>query len=426
MRYAHITGWGKYVPQRVLTNDELAQMVETSDGWIRDRTGIAERRIAGPNDTTASMGLAAAIEALDVAGVSGSQLDLIIVATTTPEHLFPATACLVQDALGATRAGAFDLSAACSGFVYGLSMGADAIKAGSANTVLVIGSETLSRIVNWKDRNTCVLFGDGAGAVVLQSSDQPGGVLSTLLRADGSGGDLLIVPAGGSKQPLTPEALERNLHTIQMNGREVFRFAARVMDRATREVIYKAGWTTDQVDIFVPHQANLRIIELAAKSLGVPLDKFYCNIARYGNTSAASIPIALAEAAGSGVLRPKDRVVMVGFGAGLTWAAAAMEWSEPRPARRSQKTIHRLGYGVAGVRSRALRLFRRVEDRIFGTLDSTFYPPPRELPGKNGSEPVKVAHDRESTPTSVSAQETATRNGLAPVETGPDANSNDG
>lgn len=421
MRYAHITGWGKYVPQRVLTNDDLAQMVETSDGWIRDRTGIAERHIAGPNDTTASMGLAAAIEALDVAGVSGSQLDLIIVATATPEHIFPSTACLIQDALGAARAGAFDLSAACAGFVYGLSMAADAIKAGSANTVLVIGSETLSRIVNWKDRNTCVLFGDGAGAVVLQSSDQPGGILSTLLRADGSGGELLIVPAGGSKQPLTPEALACNLHTIHMNGREVFRFATRVMERATREVIYKAGWTTDQVDLFVPHQANLRIIELAAKSLGVPLDKFYCNIARYGNTSAASIPIALAEAAGSGLLRPRDRVVMVGFGGGLTWAAAAMEWSEPRPARRSQKTIHRIGYGVAGLRSRALRLFRRVEDRIFGTLDAALYPPARELPGRNGSEPDKIPHSRETTPTSATSTETASANGTTQTKTAADA-----
>jgi 3-oxoacyl-[acyl-carrier-protein] synthase-3 len=417
MRYAHITGWGKYVPQRVVTNDELAQTVETSDGWIRDRTGIAERRIAGPSETTASMAIAAAIGALDVAGASGSQLDLIIVATTTPEHLFPSTACLVQDALGAARAGAFDLSAACSGFVYGLSLGADAIKAGSANTVLVIGSETLSRIVNWKDRNTCVLFGDGAGAVLLQGSDQPGGILSTLLRADGSGGELLIIPAGGSRQPVTPEAIAQNLHTIQMNGREVFRFASRVMDRATREIIYKAGWTTDQVDLFVPHQANLRIIEMAARSLGVPLDKFYCNIARYGNTSAASIPIALTEAAESGLLRPKDRVVMVGFGAGLTWAAAALEWGEPHPASRSQKTLSRLGYGVASVRSRARRLFRRVEDRLFGTLDPTLHPSParepaRELPGRNGNEPGRRGDGkREPTPASDPKPESVTANG---------------
>lgn len=383
MRYAHITGWGKYVPQRVMTNDELAQLVETSDGWIRDRTGIAERRIAGPAETTASMATAAAMAALDVAGLNGSQLDLIIVATSTPEHLFPATACLVQDALGAERAGAFDLSAACSGFVYALGQGTDAIKAGSAETVLVVGAETLSRIVNWKDRNTCVLFGDGAGAVVLQASDQPGGVLSVLLRADGSGSELLTVPAGGSKLPLTPEAIAQNMHTIQMNGREVFRFAARVMDRATREVVHKTGWTADQVDLFVPHQANIRIIESAAKSLGVPLSKFYCNIARYGNTSAASIPIALTEAVESGALHPKDRVVMVGFGAGLTWAAAAVQWSEPRPARRSQRTISRLGYGMAGVRSRAKRLLRRVEDRIFGTLDPTLQPPPlREQPSR--------------------------------------------
>lgn len=386
MKYAHITGWGKYAPQRIMTNEDVAQLVETSDGWIRERTGIAERRIAGPTETTASMSIAAAIEALDVAGVNSSQVDMIIVATSTPEHSFPSTACIVQDALGADRAGAFDLSAACSGFVYALSVGADAVKAGSANTALVIGAETMSRVVNWKDRNTCVLFGDGAGAVVLQSSDQPGGVLSTLLRADGSGADLLIVPAGGSKMPITPDVTARNQHTIQMNGREVFRFAARVMDRASREVMHKAGWTSDQVDIVVPHQANMRIIESASKSLGIPLDKFYCNIEHYGNTSAASIPIALTEAAEAGRLRAKDRVVMVGFGAGLTWAAAAVQWSEPHPASRSQKTLSRLGYGVAGVRSRTKRLFRRVEDRIFGTLDPTLRPPaPRELPSKTGA-----------------------------------------
>jgi len=386
MKYAHITGWGKFVPQRVLTNDDLARMVETSDGWIRERTGIAERRIAGPNETTASMAIAAAIEALDVAGISGSQVDLIIVATTTPEYAFPATACLVQDALGATHAGAFDLSAACSGFVYGLSVGADAIRAGSANTVLVIGSETLSRIINWKDRNTCVLFGDGAGAVVLQASDQPGGVLSTLLRADGSGSELLIIPAGGSRHPITPQALEQNLHTIHMNGREVFRFASRVMERATREVLHKAGWTPEQVDLFVPHQANRRIIEMAAKSLGVSLDKFYCNIAHYGNTSAASIPIALAEAAASGRLRPKDRVVVVGFGAGLTWAAAALEWSEPKPSARSRRTLSRLGYGLANVRSRARRLLRRLEDRLFGVPEPSWTPPSSSgNPPQNGT-----------------------------------------
>jgi 3-oxoacyl-[acyl-carrier-protein] synthase-3 len=381
MKYAHITGWGKYVPQRVMTNDDLAQLVETSDGWIRDRTGIAQRHIAGATDTTASMSIAAAINALDIAGISGNQLDLIIVATSTPEYVFPSTACIVEDALGAERAGAFDLSAACSGFVYGLGIASDAIKAGSAKNVLVIGAETLSRIVNWKDRSTCVLFGDGAGAVVLQASDQPGGVLHTLLRSDGSGGEMLIVPAGGSKLPVTHEAIDHSLNTIQMNGQEVYRFAARVMDRAAREVMHKAGWSTDQVDVFVPHQANMRIIQSASKSLGIPLDKFYCNIEHYGNTSAASIPIALTEAAESGRLRPDHRVVMVGFGAGLTWAASAVQWSQPRPSSRSHRTLNRVGYGIASVRSRAKRILRRVEDRVFGTLDPAPRPP---TPGREG------------------------------------------
>ncbi len=388
MAYAHITGWGKFVPQRVLTNDELSKMVDTSDAWIRERTGIGQRHIASVNDTTASMSINAAIAALDVAGLSGAEIDLVIVATSTPEHLFPSTASIVQDALGATHAGAFDLSAACSGFVYALSIAADTIRAGSARAVLVIGAETLSRVVNWKDRNTCVLFGDGAGAVVLQASDQPGGVLSTLLRSDGSGSELLIMQAGGSKMPITAAVLAQDLQCIQMNGREVFRFATRAMDRGLREVMHKAGWTADQVDLFVPHQANIRIIEAAAKSLGVPMDKFYCNVEHYGNTSAASIPIALTEAAEAGRLRPNDRVAMVGFGAGLTWAAAAVQWSQPRPPRRSKKTINRISFGLAGVRSRARRIFRKVEDRIFGPADPVkpmIRPPAPAKPYKNGN-----------------------------------------
>ncbi|MFN3705626.1 MAG: beta-ketoacyl-ACP synthase III, partial [Thermoflexales bacterium] len=308
----------------------------------------------------------------------------------TPDHIFPATACLVQDALGAAHAGAFDLSAACSGFVYALSVAADRIRAGSANTALVIGAETLSRIINWNDRSTCVLFGDGAGAVVLQGSDQPGGVLSTLLRADGSGSDLLIVPAGGCKLPLTLEVLTRQLHTLHMNGREVYRFASRVLDRAAREVMHKAGWTSDQVDLFVPHQANLRIIESAARALNIPMEKVFCNIEHYGNTSAASIPIALAEAAESGRLRVRDRVIIVGFGAGLTWAAAAIEWSEPQAVSRSRRVLRRMSYSLAGVRSRARRLLRRLEDRLFGSGD----PPPTTLIPKNGA----AQGERYSTP----------------------------
>jgi 3-oxoacyl-[acyl-carrier-protein] synthase III len=321
MRYAHIVGWGKYLPSRVMTNDDIAKTVDTTDAWIRERTGIGERRIAAENESTAVLATYAAQAALDVAGVSAGQIDLIIVATATPENFFPATACAVQDALGADKAGAFDVSAACSGFVYALSMAADAIKAGSANYVLVIGAETLSRIVDWTDRNTCVLFGDGAGAVVLQASDQPGGVLSTILRSDGSGGDFLYVSANGngpknaivnSQSPIVES------HFVKMNGREVYKFATRVVDKTLREVMHKVGWVAAQVDIVIPHQANIRILESAMKSLGVPMEKTIVNLDRYGNTSAASIPIALAEAAETGRLRPHDKILTIGFGGGLT------------------------------------------------------------------------------------------------------------
>lgn len=385
MKYAHIVGWGKAVPKRVMTNHDLRALVDTSDEWIRDRTGIGARRVAGDDETTASLAIEAGMQALDVAGINPSQLDLIIVATATPDHAFPSTACLVQDALGADKAGAYDLSAACSGFVYALNTAADAVKAGSASIVLVIGSETLSRVVNWKDRNTCVLFGDGAGAVVVQASDQPGGVLASVLRSDGSGSELLIIPAGGSAQPITADVLEKNQHTIHMNGREVYKFATRVIDRTTRDVMHKAGWTAEQVDLLVPHQANIRIIEAASKSLGIPMEKVFTNIEHYGNTSAASIPIAIAEAAEQGRLRHNDKVVLIGFGAGLTWAAAAVTWGQPKPVSRQQRTLQRLRYGVAGIRSRVVRGVRKAEDRMFGTVDPTLKPPTKDKSPVNGN-----------------------------------------
>jgi 3-oxoacyl-[acyl-carrier-protein] synthase III len=396
MKYAHIVGWGKSVPKRVMTNNDLRAFVDTSDEWIRDRTGIGARRVAGEGETTSTLSIDAAMAALDVAGVSPAQLDLIIVATATPDYAFPSTACIVQDALGADRAGAYDLSAACSGFVYALNTAADAIKAGSANIVLVVGAETLSRVVNWKDRNTCVLFGDGAGAVVLQGSDQPGGVLASILRSDGSGGELLMIRAGGSAQPITAEAIARNEHTIQMNGREVFKFATRVVDRTVREVMNKAGWTPEQVDLFVPHQANMRIIESAVKSLGIPMEKVFTNLEHYGNTSAASIPIAIAEAAEKGRLRPNDRVVMVGFGAGLTWAAAAVTWGQPKLVSRQQRTMQRLRYGVAGIRSRVVRGVRRAEDRLFGTVDPTLKPAVKDKPAATSNGASAPEKERET------------------------------
>ncbi|GBD09248.1 3-oxoacyl-[acyl-carrier-protein] synthase 3 [Candidatus Thermoflexus japonica] len=363
-RYAHIVGWGMAVPQRVVTNHEIAQFVDTSDEWIVTRTGIRERRVAGPQESTATLSIAAAEEALAVAGIAPREVDLILVATVTPEHLFPSTACLVQDALGAPRAGAFDLLAGCSGFIYGLHMAAAAIRAGTHNVALVIGAETLSRIVNWRDRNTCVLFGDGAGAVVLRGSDVPGGVLASLIRADGSGGELLILPAGGSRLPISEAVVRDGCHFVRMNGREVFRFATRVMEKATREVVAQAGLRLEDVDLIIPHQANIRIIEAAAKGLGLPMDRFFVNIDRYGNTSSASIPIALCEAIQQGRLRPGDRMVMVAFGAGLTWAAALVQWGAPT-ARPRPLWLERLAritlYGPAQIHSRLMRLWRRFD-----------------------------------------------------------------
>ena len=376
--YAHIIGWGMAVPKRVLTNREISRMVDTTEEWIVSRTGIHERRIAGPQDTTASLGLAAARQAIEVADISPGEIDLIIVATSTPEHLFPATACIIQDALGARKAGAFDLLAACTGFVYALSLASQAIISGSMNTVLVIGSETLSRIVNWEDRGTCILFGDGAGAFVLRGSEQRGGVLSTLLRSDGSGADLLSVPAGGSRNPLSIETLRDNLHTIQMNGSEVFRFATTAMVDACRQVVADAGLRMSEIDRIVPHQANERIVAAAARGLKLPAERFILNLERYGNTSTASIPIALCEAVAAGTIKPNTNIVFVAFGGGLTWGAALVRGDVTMPAapgtwRRLQR---RAFYGISRVRSALRRGARKVEGFIFGKLSRDGEEPP--------------------------------------------------
>ncbi len=359
--HAHIVGWGKSVPQRVLTNDDLSRMVDTSDEWIRTRTGIAERRIVVDGETTFSMSLHAAQRSLEVAGINPSQLDLIVVATVTPDYAFPATACLVQDALGATRAAAFDLSAGCTGFVYGLSVAANLISAGVYENALVIGAETLSRITDWSDRATCVLFGDGAGAVVLQANGADGGVLSTVLGADGSGGDLLCLPAGGSKHPASHRTVAEGLHYLRMKGREVFRFAVRAMPAATRGVLEQAGLEISDLNLLIPHQANQRIIEAATRALKLEPEVVFTNLERYGNTSAASIPIALCEAAEEGRIQRDDLVVCVGFGAGLTWGAAAIRWSAPLPSvapSRWEKARYQLRYRYAALRSLVRRFLR--------------------------------------------------------------------
>ena len=371
-RWAQISGWGMHVPERVLTNDDLARVVDTSDEWIVSRTGIRERHVVSDErETTATMAVRAARHALRVANLAPSQLDLVIVATTMPDYPFPATACLVQDALGATRAGAFDLSAACSGFIYAMSMASGFIRSGSANHVLVIGSETLSRMMDWTDRNTCVLFGDGAGAVVLSASTERCGVLAAELGSDGSGGELLIVRAGGSRAPASHETISNGDHFLWMNGREVFRFATRMMPKATEAVVRRAGWQLAELALVIPHQANIRIIESSIKRLGLPPDRFFVNLERYGNTSSASIPIALCEAVAQGRVHPGDKLVLVGFGAGLTWAAVAIEWGAPVPTRPRpwwRRMVTGFLFGWAGIRSTVRRTTRHVYNWILGPV----------------------------------------------------------
>ena len=368
-RYAHICGWGTAVPNNILTNAELSKMVDTTDEWIINRTGIKQRYIANDKETTASLGVKAAKSALDTANISPNDLDLIIVATSTPEHHFPSTASLIQDKLGARKAGAFDMGAACTGFVYALTVAGQIIQSGSMNTVLIIGSETLSKIVNWEDRSTCVLFGDGAGAFVLQGSKVPGGILTSVLRSDGSGGDLLKVPAGGSAMPACYDSLRDNLHTITMNGREVFRFATRVMADACREVVSEAGLTMDDIDFIVPHQANVRIIEAAARNLGLPLDMFIMNMDRYGNTSAASIPLALCEAVSDNRIKPSNNLIFVAFGGGLTWGATLVTWDVTKTTSQNQvwhKLRRQALYRVARIRSAIRRGTRTIEGALWG------------------------------------------------------------
>ena len=335
-RYSRITGWGMYVPERRLTNFDLEKMVDTSDKWIVERTGIRERRIVGPGETTRTMSVAAARRALEVAGIQPTDLDMIIAATSSPDHLLPTVATEIQADLGADGVPAFALVAGCTGFMYGLVIAHQFIANGTYRRILVIGAETISKAVNWEDRTTCVLFGDGAGAVVVEASQTPGGLLAFELGADGTQWDTLMIPAGGVAHPPDHEMIDKKLYTIRMNGRAVFRFATRVMTEATRHVIAQAGLTPDDIALLIPHQANLRIIEYAAKKLGFPMDKVMVNIDKYGNTSTASIPIALVEAIEQGRIKPGDNIVMVGFGAGLTWGAAVWHW---QPATTDNEAI---------------------------------------------------------------------------------------
>ena len=330
LRHASIVGWGKYAPPHVVTNDDIARYIDTSDEWIRTRSGIRERRFVGDGETTATMSVAAGRAALDKAGLTAADLDLILVATSSPDHLTPPVSSQVQEALGARHVGAMQLVVGCTGFVYGLVVAQQFIATGASNTVLLIGAELISRWLKPQDRSTYVLFGDGAGAVVMQATDEPCGVLGHVLGSDGSGAEHIIVPAGGTAMIPTRETVDQV--ALRMNGREVFKFATRVMGKALTDALDQAGLTTDDIDLFIPHQANLRIIEYAAKEAGLPMDKVMVNVDRYGNTSAASVPLALCEAFDEGRLKPGDTVAMVAFGAGLTWASAIVKLGVEIPA----------------------------------------------------------------------------------------------
>ena len=323
-----IKGIGAYVPAHVVTNDELSKTIETSDEWIRTRSGIGERRFAAPDEATSDLAVKAARAALEDAGVCAAEIDLIIVATMSPDMPFPSTACIVQGKLGAGCLAAFDITAACSGFLYALDAGSRMMQSGHYRNALIIGAEKMTSILDWDDRATCVLFGDGAGAVVLSAGSEPGtGVIDSLLRADGGRHELLQMPAGGSALPASAATVANHDHFLKMNGKEIFKVAVRDMGKVAMDLLEKCGVNPEEVACFIPHQANIRIIEAMVARMGVPMDKFLINIERYGNTSAASIPIALEEARRTGKVKSGDYVLMAAFGAGLTWAASLVRMS---------------------------------------------------------------------------------------------------
>ena len=328
LRYSRISGWGKYAPEKVLTNADLEQLVDTSDEWIVQRTGIKARRVAADDETCSTLAIAAAKPALQVAGLKPADLDLIIIATSSPDYLVPIVSSMVQHQLGA-HCPAFTLVTGCTGFVYGLATAHQFIATGAYDHILVVGVELISRFLDWRDRNTCVLFGDGAGAVVLSPSHTPTGVKAFDLGSDGAKSKALILPGIGSATRLDHDVLERGEQYLKMNGREVFKFATRVLPQSTTQVLKNAGMTLHEIDLLIPHQANARIIDIAVRRLGLPADKVFVNVQRYGNTSAASIPLALIEALEAGKIKEGDHLCLVSFGAGLTWASAIVQWGQP-------------------------------------------------------------------------------------------------
>lgn len=321
-----IVGIGSAAPKGLLTNKDLERIVDTTDDWIVERTGIRSRHIADADTTTGMLATEASLNALKDAGIAGEDVDLIVVGTATPDMLFPSTGCLVQADIGATNAAAFDLAAACSGFIYGLNVAVGLIRNGAHKTALVIGAETLTKITDFQDRGTCVLFGDGAGAAVLQAVPKGKGILSSRIYSDGRLGEMLMMPGGGSKHPTSHETVDKRMHFIKMNGNSVFKSAVKSMADVVQKALADADLTPEQIDLFVPHQANIRIIEATAKKLKMPMDKVFVNVDRYGNTSAASIPIALDEARRSGRLKDGDLVSVVAFGSGFTWGSAVLQF----------------------------------------------------------------------------------------------------
>lgn len=373
--YARLTGWGKYVPEGVLTNADLERIVDTSDEWITQRTGIKERRVAGPDDHTSTMSTAASQAAMEMAGIRASDLDFIIVATTTPDYFTPPVSSMVQDQLGA-KCPAMTLVTGCTGWLYGLATAAQFIEAGTYNTVLVVGVEIITRFVDYEDRTTCVLFGDGAGAGILQASEESTGILAFELGSDGSGAEHLIVPGGATRHPFSQQTLDDRMVYVRMNGREVFKFATRTLGRSLRRTLHEANLTADDIDLFVPHQANLRIIETAARLMRVPMDKFFMNIDRYGNTSAAAIPIALCEAVEEGRCKPGDTLAFVSFGAGLTWASMVLHLGGPlgEPTRSLADELFTL--------ARARLLAKQAVERVADVASMTMLAVGQRLPRK--------------------------------------------
>ena len=323
--HGQIVGWGSYAPARIITNHELGQTLDTSDEWIVQRTGIRERRVAGASETTSTMAVEASWAALAKANLAPADLDLIIVATSSPDYFTPPVSSQVQAALGAQNVPAFVVVTGCTGFVYSMVIAEQFIATGAYRTILIVGVELLSRFVDWTDRSMCVLFGDAAGAIVVQATDRRCGVLGFVLGSDGANGHHIIMPAGGSARPFSADVLAEGSQFLQMNGREVFKFATRLIGPASEQALHNAGLTMDDVDWIIPHQANLRIIQAAARDMKLPMERFIVNIDRYGNTSAASIPLALSENVNAGTIRPTDTLLLVSFGAGMTWAAAAVQ-----------------------------------------------------------------------------------------------------